>query len=181
MTALVKTIGIVLFRRLPRGRQYLLLHHRGRYWNFPKGRAEVSDAGNELTTAFRELGEETGVPQAAVRVLAGFRATYRYHFTAAAAGRVEHVSKLAVCYLGELIRDCPVTISHEHLGWAWYDPATAWQRLYYANGRHVLAAAEAFLSSALPRHQRRVGTHRSPLAEAPRGARPAVLPRDFGG
>ena len=53
--SLVKSIGIVVFRRTPRGRLYLMLHHRGPYWNFPKGRREANEVRDELATAFREL------------------------------------------------------------------------------------------------------------------------------
>lgn len=145
--SLVKTIGIVLYRHTPRGRRYLLLHHRGRYWNFPKGRVEAADGGDELATAWRELREETGIPVAAVRLRPGFRFTYRYDFWASDEGVRQRVVKLAIFFLGELPQHRPIQISDEHLGSAWCDFPTAWRRLCYANSRSVLVAAEAFLDS----------------------------------
>lgn len=146
----VKTIGLVIYRRTPRGRQYLLLHHRGPYWNFPKGRVEPLRDSDELATAFRELREETGIPRSAVRLQAGFRVTYRYRFTVSMAGQREPVVKLAIFYLGQLAEDRPVKISHEHLGSDWCEAKTAWQRLYFSNSRKVLQAAQAFLDSRRP-------------------------------
>lgn len=152
---LVKTIGIVIFRRRPHGCEYLLLHHRGPYWNFPKGRVEPRDEG-ELGTAFRELAEESGLPRAAVRLMPGFRTTYRYHFRGRDAdGQLESVSKLAIFYLGEVVRAQPVVISHEHRGAGWFDAREAWERLHYPNSRRVLGAAEAFLQRRLPTSKRR--------------------------
>lgn len=122
-----------------------MLHHRGAYWNFPKGRREAHEVRDELATAFRELEEETGIPRNAIRLLPNFRATYRYHFRGVDEnGRPENVTKLAVFYLGELTRPCPVTISDEHLGVDWCGADSAWQLLYYANGRKVLQLAEDY-------------------------------------
>ncbi|MDD5110393.1 MAG: NUDIX domain-containing protein [Patescibacteria group bacterium] len=143
---LVKSIGVIVFRHTAQGRLYLMLHHRGIYWNFPKGRSEAHEMHDELRTAFRELEEETGIPRQAIRLLPDFRATYRYHFRGVdAEGRPEHVRKLAVFYLGELLRPRPVIISDEHLGAEWCDANAAWRKLYYANGRKVLRLAEAYL------------------------------------
>ena len=144
----VKTIGFVIFLRTRRGLQYLLLHHRGQYWNFPKGRQEPTDARDELATAYRELREETGLPKSAVRLVRGFRRTYHYRFVGrTAAGKREQVSKLAIFYLGELREAHPITVSHEHLGYGWFDFPAAWRRLCYGGGRRVLQAAAAFLDS----------------------------------
>lgn len=143
---LVKTIGIVIFRRRPNGCEYLLLHHRGPYWNFPKGRMEPEEAGRELVTAFRELYEETSIPHHAVRLLPRFRATYRYRFVGRdLQGRQELVTKLAVFYLGELVKGVAVAVSHEHQAIAWVDATTARERLYYPNGQKILAAATAYI------------------------------------
>ena len=150
--SLVKTIGVVVYRRTPNGPLFLLLHHRGPYWNFPKGRIEAGEAGKELMTAFRELREETAIPRDAVSLRPRFRATYRYRFRGHdALGKPELVTKLAIFYLGELTRDAPIAVSHEHLGFAWVDADDAKVRLYYPGGRKILAAAAAYLS--LPAQQ----------------------------
>lgn len=176
--SLVKTIGIVLYRRTPRGRQYLLLHHRGPYWNFPKGRVEARRDDGELGTAFRELEEETAVPRTAVRLHPGFRVTYRYRFSVTAAGRRQPVVKLAIFYLGRMVHDTAVKVSHEHLGFAWCDANAAWQRLYFSNSRKVLEAAEAYLARRpmLPARRTAFGTGdarpRRPMRRPRSGPRP---------
>ena len=89
------------------------------------------------------------------RLLPDFRATYRYHFRGVDEdGRPENVSKLAVFYLGELLRPYPVTISDEHLGADWCDADTAWRQLYYANGRKVLQLAEEYFRVGRPKRRR---------------------------
>ncbi|MDO8559613.1 MAG: NUDIX domain-containing protein [bacterium] len=149
--SLVKTIGVVVYRRTPKGPLFLLLHHRGPYWNFPKGRVEAGEAGKELMTAFRELREETAIPRDAVSLQPRFRATYRYRFRGHdALGKPELVTKLAVFYLGELTRDAPVAVSHEHLGFAWVDAEEAKVLLYYPGGKKILAAVVTCFSPRSP-------------------------------
>ncbi len=144
----VKTIGFVVFRRAAGGVEYLLLHHRGRYWNFPKGRAEAHEQPDEMATAFRELAEETGLVKTSVRLIPGFRRTYTYHFTGRdAAGTPEAVTKLAIFYLAELAGNPPIRVSSEHLGWEWFDYPAAWERLYYPGGRRILEAVKEFLDA----------------------------------
>ena len=135
------SIGIVIFRRQGRTIRYLLLHHGGEYWNFPKGRVEPGEA--ELATASRELGEETGIEQ--VKIIDGFRDEYDYDFDTVIAGGVkEKIYKHAVFFLGEVTSD-QVKISDEHLDYGWFDFTTAQKRLFYQTGRDLLKRANQFL------------------------------------
>jgi len=55
-----KSAGIIVFRINPQeGVQYLVLYHRGTYWNFPKGKLDPGE--NEKQAAVRELSEEAGI------------------------------------------------------------------------------------------------------------------------
>lgn len=145
--SVVKTIGFVIFRRAFSGVQYLLLHHRGSYWNFPKGRVEANES-KELDTAFRELQEETGIAAPSMRVISGFRCTYRYSFRVPGeAKRPQTVTKEAIFYLAEMLGDQAIVVSQEHLGADWFDFDAALQRLYYRGGSKVLRAAQAFLDA----------------------------------
>jgi len=56
-----KTFGIIIFKKEGKGIRYLLLHHGGEYWNFPKGHQEAGE--NEIESALRELREETGITE----------------------------------------------------------------------------------------------------------------------
>ena len=135
------TIGIIIFRRENQAIRYLLLHHGGEYWNFPKGRVEPGEA--ELATALRELGEETGINQ--VKITEGFYDQYDYDFdTVIAAGVKEKIYKHAIFFLGEVTSD-QVKISDEHLDFGWFDFATAQKRLFYQTGRDLLQRANQFL------------------------------------
>ena len=64
-----KTIGIVVFKKEGKSIKYLLLHHGGEYWNFPKGRQEGLE--EELDSAKRELEEETGIKD--IKIIDGFK------------------------------------------------------------------------------------------------------------
>ena len=137
-----KTIGIVIFRREGDTIFYLLLHHGGKYWNFPKGRQEAGES--EQQTALRELHEETGITQ--VRIVEGFSDGYQYDFdTVIENGARERIYKQAIFFLGEVnIKN--VTISNEHIDYGWFDYATAKQRLFFQQGQDLLVRAQAFLS-----------------------------------
>ena len=51
------TAGLIVFRKTFEGPKYLLLYHRGSYWNFPKGHVEKEEGS--LEAAIRETTEET--------------------------------------------------------------------------------------------------------------------------
>jgi len=132
-----KTVGIVIFRKEGRGIRYLLLHHGGPYWNFPKGRQEAGET--EEQTARRELREETGI--ADVKIIDGFKHEYDYDFDLEVKDGIrEKVFKHAVFFLGEVASDA-VTISHEHTDFGWFDYETAHERSFYQQGQNLLKAA----------------------------------------
>jgi len=136
-----KTIGIITFKRERKGIRYLLLHHGGEYWNFPKGRQEGLET--ELDSALRELQEETGITE--VKIIEGFKDEYDYDFgTEIEDGVKEKVFKKAVFFLGE-VKDDKVEISDEHLDFGWFDFNTARKRLFYQEGQNSLKRANRFL------------------------------------
>lgn len=136
-----KTIGIVVFRREGKGIRYLLLHHGGAYWNFPKGRQETGET--ELESALRELREETGITQ--VKIIDGFKEEYDYDFDSEIKDGVrEKVYKTAIFFLGE-VSDADVTISHEHIDFGWFDYDKALDRSFFQQGQNLLKKANQFL------------------------------------
>ena len=136
-----KTIGIVIFRHEDKGVKYLLLHHGGEYWNFPKGHQEGDE--NDLQTALRELEEETGI--AKVKVVDNFLNEYQYDFdTDINDGVKEKIYKQAIFFLGEVI-DQKVKISDEHIDFGWFDFDTALKRMFYQEGQNSLKKAHQFI------------------------------------
>ncbi|MFA6410074.1 MAG: NUDIX domain-containing protein [Candidatus Buchananbacteria bacterium] len=136
-----KTIGFVIFRRQGRSISYLLLHHGGQYWNFPKGRQEGLET--EVETALRELQEETGITN--VKVIDGFREEYDYDFDREVQDGVRQTfSKKAIFFLGEVESE-PVAISDEHIDFGWFDYDIALKRLFFQNGQDILKRAHQFL------------------------------------
>jgi len=136
-----KGIGIIPCKIDGRAIRYLLLHHGGHYWNFPKGHPEGLE--DELTTARRELEEETGITE--VKIIAGFKEGYDYDFdTEIKDGEKQRVFRQAIFFLGEVSGE-EVKISHEHLDYGWYDYETALKRLYYQNSQDLLKKAHQFL------------------------------------
>lgn len=136
-----KTIGIITFQREGQRIRYLLLHHEGEYWNFPKGRQDGLET--ELDTALRELKEEAGISK--VKIIEGFHDEYDYDFdTEISNGEKEKIYKKAIFFLGEVV-DQPIKISDEHIDYGWFDYETANKRLFYQEGRDSLKRAHQFI------------------------------------
>ncbi|NUM25086.1 MAG: NUDIX domain-containing protein [Candidatus Buchananbacteria bacterium] len=136
-----KTIGFIIFRRQGKSVRYLLLHHGGDYWNFPKGRQEAGE--DEVTSARRELEEETGIT--AINIIPDFRDEYDYDFdTEIRSGVKERIYKKAIFFMAQAETD-EVKISDEHIDHGWFDYDTALKRLFFQNGQNLLKRAHKFL------------------------------------
>ena len=135
------TIGIALFRKSGKGIEYLLLHHGGEYWNFPKGRTETGET--EMQTALREVKEETGIEK--INIFDGFRYEYDYAFDDHIKNGVrEKISKHAIFFLGEVLED-KIRISDEHIDYGWFDYNTAKKRMFYQRGKNLLRSVNQFI------------------------------------
>ena len=138
-----KTIGFVIFKKDAQGIRYLLLHHGGEYWNFPKGRQEAGE--DELTSAKRELQEETGIT--AIKVFPEYQDTYNYDFDSVIKNGVrEKHYRQAIFFLAQAQED-QVKISDEHLDYGWFDYETALKRMFYQEGQNLLKRAHQFVLS----------------------------------
>jgi 8-oxo-dGTP pyrophosphatase MutT (NUDIX family) len=133
-----RSAGILVYRDTPAGREYLLLDY-GRHWDYPKGHLE--DDEDDDTAARRELREETGISR--ITLLPDFKHEITYLFRSSRKGVVH---KTVAFFCGRLDPDEEtVTLSHEHVGYAWELYDAAMQRLTFENARGVLRAAEAVL------------------------------------
>ncbi|MBI2035230.1 MAG: NUDIX domain-containing protein [Candidatus Liptonbacteria bacterium] len=143
------TAGVVVFRRTQEGPKFLLLYHRGSYWNFPKGHLEREE--RSLDAALRETCEETGLKRSDMRILGGFKEHERFHFRR---GK-ETVFKIVIMYLAET-KEANIKIPSEYSqvvqndkinGYGWFLSVDA-KKIF---GRHkenikVLERAYKFIS-----------------------------------
>ena len=119
-------------------RLYLILQYPKGYWDLVKGKCEPEEEC--LTTAHRELREETGLE---ALLDEGFEAKLNYSFTDSEG---MHVYKEVSYFVGEA-SSLEVTLSHEHTAYQWLTYEQAIQQLTYQVAQRVLTEAEEFLKT----------------------------------
>lgn len=132
-----RSAGAVVFYQEATGEpEYLLLHYTAGHWDFPKGNIEAGE--NEKQAATREIREETGITD--IEFLNDFRMIIEYKYRHSR----RLVQKEVVLFLART-HTRQVTLSHEHIGFAWrkFDDAT--QQLTYRNAKNLLSAAKDHL------------------------------------
>ncbi len=155
------TAGLIVFRKTPEGPKYLLLYHRGSYWNFPKGHVEKEEGS--LDAAIRETTEETGLRRSDLRILPNFKTSERFFFRK----EKETIFKIVIIFLAET-REKNVKISDEHQGYGWFLLNDAKKILgKYRENRKTLIQADDFL-------------HFKGKSRAAGTARPTGRPQSFG-
>lgn len=99
--------------------EYLLLHKsREQYWNFAKGRRESGE--DLLTTALREVHEETGIESRYLAVQPDFLEQYTYSFVAQYGERKDQtIAKEDFFYLAQLEGNVDIRLSDEHDAYEW--------------------------------------------------------------
>ena len=115
--------------------EYLLLHYTAGHWDFPKGNIEAGETERQAAT--REIREETGITD--VEFLEGFRQIISYKYRK----RNRLVDKEVVLFLAQT-KTRGITISHEHIGFAWKNYDDAMKQLTFKNAKNLLAAARQF-------------------------------------
>tara|TARA_B100001564_G_C20661511_1_gene681778 strand:- start:1681 stop:2091 length:411 start_codon:yes stop_codon:yes gene_type:complete len=117
----------------------LLLQYPQGHWDFPKGHVEKSD-DNRLSTAARELREETGITDG--RFIEDFEYRTSYNFR----HKGKRIDKQVFWYIAET-ETMAVKISHEHQEHLWLDWEGAMRQLTHEESKGVLAAAHAHMKS----------------------------------
>ena len=117
----------------------LLLQYPQGHWDFPKGHVEESD-DNRLSTAARELKEETGITDG--QFIEGFEYRTSYNFR----HKGKRIDKQVFWYIAET-ETMAVKISHEHQEHLWLDWEGAMRQLTHEESKGVLAAAHAHMKS----------------------------------
>ena len=131
-----KSCGAVVFRRHNGAAQYLLLHYGAGHWDLPKGKQEKNE--KEEQTALREIKEETGIED--IEFVDNFRENVNYFFKR----NEETIFKEVVFFLAEA-RTEEVTISNEHIGYAWLGYENAYKKLTFNNAKELLKKVNQFL------------------------------------
>ena len=134
-----KSCGVVLFN----SDKFLLLQHNNEdsgvegHWDFPKGHVEPGE--EEIDTALRELKEETSIGDA--EILPRFKQFIDYKI-----GKdTLSVNKKVVFFLAKT-KVWHVSLSSEHLNFAWLNFDESLERLTYDNAKNVLDEARIFIS-----------------------------------
>jgi bis(5'-nucleosidyl)-tetraphosphatase len=131
-----RSAGAVVFSISGDEPEYLLLHYTSSHWDFPKGNIEPGETEKEA--AVREIREETGITD--VEFIEGFRHTISYKYRKAR----RLVDKEVVLFLAET-KTRNITLSHEHIGFAWKNYDDAMKQLTYKNAKNLLEAARQFM------------------------------------
>lgn len=118
--------GFIVFKRTRAGVRYLLLHHGGAYWNFPKGHIEKNE--NDLQAAFRETREETGLKR--IRHILGFKRYEKYFLRHNGA---VNAFKLVIYFLAESDGKETARVSDEHEAVGWFSFADALKKCAIKN------------------------------------------------
>ena len=129
-----KSAGFIVYKDNPR--EFLLLHYVKNHWDFPKGHIEKGE--NEIKAALRELKEETGIDK--INIMPFFREVSEYYFKDET--KLNH--KTVVFYIGK-ISDPKVTLSNEHIDYAWLPFEHALEKVTYKNSKELIKKANNFL------------------------------------
>ncbi len=118
--------------------KYLLLHYEAGHWDFVKGNVEPNES--EKDTVIRELKEETGIVDA--RFFDDFREKIEYFYRR----QGTTIRKEVVFFLAETHTE-KVTLSFEHVGYAWLNYQHALEKLTFKNAKDILQKAHELLKA----------------------------------
>ena len=131
---------IVYFKRKDKVEFLLLKHDNSGHWDFPKGKIEKGET--KIQAAQRELFEEAG---AKAKIHDKFEKSFEYFFKDYDG---ELAKKTVYFFVGKAVYK-HVTISKEHVDFAWLEYDDAYDRLTYDNAKLVLEEANKFLAKIL--------------------------------
>ncbi len=147
-----KSAGVIIFRHhRQEGIQYLILYHRGSYWNFPKGK--VAKGEKETETALREFREETGIGN--LKLINNWRQETHFFFKEERNGQKQLIRKQFVLFLAKLPPKAEVKISREHNGYGWFSLPAAKKHLQFKNLKEILEEADYFINEKIKEYRKK--------------------------
>ncbi len=134
-----RSAGIVLYCEKQNAKSFLLLHYPSGHWDFIKGRIEKSEQPKEA--AIREAREETGITD--IQFVEGFeeKIEYAYQFD----GRT--VKKQVIFFLAKT-GTMDVSLSHEHLDFAWLGFDAAFAKTTFQSAKDLLKKSKSLVFSS---------------------------------
>ena len=118
--------------------EFLLLHYASGHWDFPKG--NIEDGEDEVQAAYREIFEETGIQN--VNSVEGFRKKIQYYYR-----RGDILIQKEVIFYLAITNTKEITLSNEHIGYAWKDYMDAMNQLTYKSAQDLLTEVKIFLKT----------------------------------
>jgi bis(5'-nucleosidyl)-tetraphosphatase len=118
--------------------EFLLLHYASGHWDFPKG--NIEDGEDEVQAAYREIFEETGIQN--VHFVEGFRKKIQYYYR-----RGDILIQKEVIFYLAITNTKEITLSNEHIGYAWKDYVEAMNQLTYKSAQDLLKEVKMFLET----------------------------------
>lgn len=135
--------GIIIYRKTEEEIKFLILYHRGSYWNFPKGKIDKEE--KSFQAAVREVKEETGLSRSDLKFNQYFKVYERFTFWRRLGKQNVKVFKIVIFYLAET-KNSIVKISKEHSGYGWFTYREAMKILgKHKDSQRVLTQAYDFL------------------------------------
>ena len=132
-----RSAGIVIYRQMKEGREYLILHYPGGHFEFAKGHIEKGESEREA--AIRELKEETGLEK--IIWIEGYREKIHYEYM-----RGEELMSKDVIFFLARTRQKKITISFEHKGAMWLPYKEAYNKLTFINAKNLIRKAETHVA-----------------------------------
>lgn len=137
--------GIIIYRKTEEGLKFLILYHRGSYWNFPKGKIESEE--KSFQAAVREVKEETGLSRHDLKFHDYFKAYEKFNFwKKTISGNSQKVFKIVIFYLAETRKSDIRIVEKSHNGYGWFDYKEAMKILSkHKESQRILTQANEFL------------------------------------
>lgn len=134
----IQAAGVIVYRVRNQNIEFLLVQHRHGHWEFPKGKLDLGETAQQA--AVRELAEETGLT---AQLHEGFDEIMRYTFFDQ--WTQQQVQKQVHFFLGAVLNEQQVAISHEHADFVWLSYEQAHAYLTHKESKLLLDKGYTFL------------------------------------